>query len=86
MTTVAETRTVSKAFYAHLDDQASALTKVNGIIYFVGEDATIVEITPAHGNFLVTLGEMTMADAQRVADLMDGGYAAVACSREEGVQ
>jgi hypothetical protein len=74
-----------KSFYAHLDDQAGALTRVNGIIYFVAEAGDIIEITPAHVNFLVTLGEMTLSDAQRIEDLMAGGYAAIACSRTEGV-
>jgi len=81
MATVPEIRTLGKAYYAHLDDQAGALVRVNGIIYFVAEDGDITEITPAHVNFLVTLGEMTMADGQRIADLMRGGYAGVACGR-----
>ena len=74
-----------KAFYAHLDDQAGALVRVNGILYFVAEDSTIVEVEPAMVNFLCVLGEMTLADSQRIADLMAGGYAGVACSRTEGV-
>jgi hypothetical protein len=81
MATVPETRTIGKAFYAHLDDQAGALVRVGGIISFVAEDGDIVEITPAHVNFLVMLGEMTMADAQRIEDLTAGGYAAIACGR-----
>ena len=79
-TVAAPTTKVNKVFYAHLDDQAGALTKVDGIIYFVTDD-DIIEITPAHVNFIVTLGEMTLADAQRIQDLMNGGYAAIACTR-----
>jgi hypothetical protein len=84
MATVAEITTARKpstAFYAILDETNGALTKVNGTMYFVGEDATITEITPAHINFLVVLGEMLLSDGQRIADLMAGGYAGVACSR-----
>jgi hypothetical protein len=51
----------------------------------VADEGAIIEITPAHVNFLVTLGEMTLADAQRIEDLMHGGYAQVACSRHAGV-
>ena len=32
-------------------------------------------------NFLTVLGEMTLSDAQRIADLLAGGYAGRACSR-----
>jgi hypothetical protein len=86
--TVAEITTSRKsptAFYAILDEANGALTKVGGVLYFIAEDGTIIEITPAHINFLVVLGEMLMSDGQRIADLMAGGYAGVACSRMEGV-
>jgi hypothetical protein len=84
MTTVAATpapRKPAKVFYAHLDDQPGALTRVQGIIYFVADAGEIIEITPAHITFLVVLGEMQLADAQRIEDLMHGGAAGVACSR-----
>jgi hypothetical protein len=81
MTQTTTTRKPSTAFYAILDETNGALTKVNGTMYFVGEDATITEITPAHINFLVVLGAMQMSDAQRIDDLMAGGPAAIACSR-----
>jgi hypothetical protein len=84
MQTVAQSPTPSKVFYAHLFDQAGALVCVNKVIYFVGEDGTIVEVEPAMVNFLVVLGEMQTADAQRIEDLLAGGYAGVACSRTEG--
>ena len=83
MATVPETRPAAKAFYAHLDNEAGALTKVGGTLYFVTDD-DIMEVEPSILNFLAVLGEMTLADAQRIADLMDGGAAAIACSRNEG--
>ena len=83
MATVPETRPAAKAFYAHLDNEAGALTKVGGTLYFVTDD-DIMEVEPSMLNFLTVLGEMTLADAQRIADLMDGGAAAIACSRNEG--
>jgi hypothetical protein len=85
--TVLETTTTRKpaqAFYAHLYEQAGALTQVNGVLTFVGDDGVITDVEPSMVNFLVVLGAMQMTDAQRIADLMSGGYAAVACSREMG--
>lgn len=86
MATVLETTTTRKApkaFYANLFDQEGALTKVGGTLYFVTE-ADITEVEPGDCNFLVVLGEMTLSDGQRIQDLMQGGFAAIACSREEG--
>jgi hypothetical protein len=86
MATVLETAAARKprAFYAHLFDESGALTKVNGTLFFVGDDGAVVEVEPSMVNFLTVLGEMTLADAQRIDDLMNGGPAGVACGREEG--
>jgi hypothetical protein len=72
-----------KAFYAHLYDVSGALTKVHGTLYFVTDD-DIVEVEPAMINFLTVLGEMVLSNAQRLADLVQGGAAAIACTRTEG--
>jgi hypothetical protein len=87
MQTVPETTPTRKprAYYAHLYDQSGALTKVSGVLYFVTDDE-IVEVEPAMLNFLTVLGEMTLSNAQRIEDLMQGGPAAIACSRQEGRQ
>jgi hypothetical protein len=87
MTSVLETTTTGKApraYYCHLYDVSGALTKVGGTLYFVTDDA-IVEIEPSMLNFLTVLGEMTLSNAQRIADLLHGGAARIACSRHEGV-
>jgi hypothetical protein len=89
MQTIAEIpapRKPATAFYAHLFMDSGALVKVGGTLYFVGDDSTIVEVEPGMVNFLTVLGEMTLADAQRIEDLLACGPAAVACSREEGVR
>jgi hypothetical protein len=75
----------SKAFYAHYYDQPGCLVKIRGILTFVGEDGLVSAIEPADVNFLTVLGQMEMADAQRIDDLMNGGSASIACSRQEGV-
>jgi hypothetical protein len=67
MATVAATTPKSnKAFYAHLDDQAGALVKVHGTIYFLADTGAITVIEPAHINFLTVLGEIGMADCQQM--------------------
>ena len=81
MATVPETPTPSKAFYAHVFDQAGAICRINKIIYFVADDGGVVEVEPSMMNFCTVLGEMQRADAQRLADLMKHGPAGVACSR-----
>jgi hypothetical protein len=88
MATVADTTTQSKpkAFYAHYFDEPGALTKVAGSLYFVSDAGEVTEVALDTLNFLTVLGAMQMADAQRISDLMDGGYAGVACSREQGVR
>jgi hypothetical protein len=75
-----------KAYYAILDDTSGALTMVNHTLYFVPEDSSdIVEITPEHITFLVTLGQMQLADARRIEDLMHGGAVGVCLSRSQEV-
>ena len=88
MQTVLETpptRKPAKAFYAHLFMDSGILTKVGGTLIFVrDEDRAIIEVEPGMVNFLTVLGEMTLADAQHIEDLLAGGAAAVACTRDEG--
>ena len=72
----------SKAFYAHLFNQAGVLAKVDGQILFM-DSATgdIVAIEPSMCNFLTVLGEIGLADTQQVMDQLRGGYARIATSR-----
>ena len=89
MQNVLETTTTSKpsrAYFAHYFDEPGALTKVAGTLYFVTDAGEVTEVALDTLNFLTVLGAMQMADAQRIEDLMNGGYAGVACSREEGVR
>jgi hypothetical protein len=82
--TLAASQTIRKSptsFYAHLNDQGGALCKIADVLYFVGEDAAITVITPAHVPALVVLGAMQDADAQQLLDRQQGGYAAIACTR-----
>ena len=87
MATVPETPTARKprAFYAHLFMDSGALTTVSGTLYFVGDNGVITAVEPPMVNFLTVLGEMMLADAQRLEDLMQGGPTGVACSRQQEV-
>jgi hypothetical protein len=79
-------RKPAQAFYAHLYDQAGALTKVNGTIYFLSsETGDITEIEPEHCTFLTVLGEIGLADTQQIMDQLHGGAARIACSRLQEV-
>jgi hypothetical protein len=84
MATVADPTTTRKpkAFYAHYFDEPGALTKVAGSLYFVTDAGEVTEVALDTLNFLTVLGAMQLADAQRIADLMNGGYAAIACGRQ----
>lgn len=84
MMMVPETTTARKpvtAFYAHLYDEAGALTKLDDTLYFVADDGTVREVEPDMLNFVCVLGEMQMAETQHLHDLVRGGAAKIACTR-----
>jgi len=80
--TVTQPQTPSKVFYAHLFEEAGVLSKVHGELVFFSDAGDITTVEPAMCNFLTVLGEVGLADCQRLMDAMHGGYAAVACSRQ----
>jgi hypothetical protein len=82
MATLPQSSTPRKAFYAHLYDQAGTLAKVEGTIYFMDPaTGTITAIAPEHCPFLVVLGEIGLADTQRLLDALHGELAAICTSR-----
>jgi hypothetical protein len=85
MTTVPETTTTrkpAKAFYAHLYDQPGVLAKVEGTLYFMDpETGTITAVEPAMCPFLTVLGEIGLAETQRLMDDLHGGLATLCTSR-----
>jgi hypothetical protein len=75
-------RKPAKAFYAILDETHGALTKLDGTIYFFDAVAgTITEIEPEHTPFLTVLGEIGLADTQKIMDEIHGGAAWIATHR-----
>jgi hypothetical protein len=86
LTNPTASRKPAKAFYAHLYDQAGALAKVDGTIYFMAsETGTITAIEPEHCTFLPVLGEIGLADTQAIMDHLHGGAARIACDRLQEV-
>jgi hypothetical protein len=83
MATVAASTPTRKpvAFYAHLFGQSGMLGKVDGTIYFFGDNGDIMEYEPDMANFCTVLGETDIADTQKIMDRIHGGYAAIACHR-----
>jgi hypothetical protein len=72
-----------KAFYAHLYEEAGVLAKVDGVIYFMQPDTgAITAIAPEHCPFLTVLGEIGLADTQRLLDELHGGLATICTSRQ----
>ena len=75
-----------KSFFAHLDDQAGVLARIDNALVFFSDDGDIITVEPSMINFLTVLGESGISDTQRIMDLVvHGGYAHTACSRTEGV-
>jgi len=74
-----------KSFYAHLHGDSGILGQHDGqVLFFSYETGDITPVTSYAG--LTVLGEAGLADTQALMDELHGGDAAVACSREEGVQ
>ena len=74
-----------RAFYATLHGLSGVITKpAKAVLFLEPESGAVVTLTPADSAALVVLGEVETAMAQYVTDMAAGGYAAVACSRDEG--
>ena len=86
MATITQTQAPRKSFYAHLYDESGVLAKVDGELMFFSDAGDIATVEPADVNFLTVLGECGISDTQRIMDVVvHQGYAAIACSREQGV-
>jgi hypothetical protein len=85
MATVMESPKAGKTFYATLYDESGLMGKVKSVIYFLRySDGEVIEFEPTMSPWVCILGEAGIADSQQIADRVAGGYAALACSRDEG--
>jgi hypothetical protein len=81
---MASTSVAPKSFYAHLHGESGILGKhQDQVLWFSYETGRIVEVTSYAS--LVVLAEAALTDGQAIMDTLHAGYAAVACSRQEGV-
>ena len=74
-----------KAYRATLRDEAGTLTKLNGEILFFGDAGDIITIEPEDCVWLCVLGEIGLADCQRLMDELHGSYAKIATTRRQEV-
>ena len=80
MTTATTPSKPSKAFYAILNEVSGSLTQIdNEVLFFAPETGAITAVTSYAG--LTVLGEIGLAETQKIMDKLHGGYAAIACSR-----
>ena len=76
----------TKAYYAHLYDEAGMLAQVEGTIYFMEpESGTITTVEPEMCPFLTVLGEIGLADTQLLMDALHGGLVRITTSRRQEV-
>jgi hypothetical protein len=71
-----------KVFYANLFDEAGTLARIDNALVFFSDAGDITTVEPADVNFLTVLGEIGIADTQRLMDRLHGGSAAIACQRQ----
>ena len=76
---------IRKAFYAILYEDRGTLAQVDGVIYFFGDDGTITPLEPAMCPWVTVLGEVGLAETQRLMDTWRGGHVAIACGRAQEV-
>lgn len=85
MQTVPTLTTNVKAFYATFHGLSGVITLSRGVARFLEpETSAVVTLGAADVPHLVKLGAVDLAMAQYVSDMDAGGYAAVACGRDEG--
>jgi hypothetical protein len=73
-----------QAKFAHVYDEPARIVKVNGAYYVVFDDGRIEDFSIEMAPFTVVLGDVTTSESQAMWDRVRGGFAAIACSREEG--
>src|SRR6266480_3250749 len=62
MTETTATRKPSKEYFTYYYEEAVALTKVGGSLYFVSEAGEMTEVEPDTLNFLTVLGQIQLAN------------------------
>jgi len=72
-----------QAYHCTFHGLSGILTKpADRVLFLEPESVAVVTLTEADYPALVVLGEVAPAMAQYVADMAAGGYAAIACARQ----
>lgn len=74
-----------RAKYAHIAGEAVTLIKVQDDLWVLYEGSRLERFTADQAVHTVVLGDVNLADSQHLADMLAGGYAAVACGRLQEV-
>ena len=76
-------RKPGRAYYATLHGLSGVITKpADHILFLEPESGAVVTLTEADYPELTVLGEVASSMQQYLSDMAAGGYAAIACSRE----
>jgi hypothetical protein len=84
MRTLPQPKAPRKAFYAIMDDDQHGVLTMDehGAVWFRNEATNALTlITPEMYPFVQALGEVALAEAQKMDDVRRGGHAAIACNR-----
>src|SRR5262245_6548374 len=88
MTTIANAITTRKpapkAFWATMYDQHGAITRHdNGDFVFMADDSTLTVVEMTMFPWIMIHGEIGLCETQKLVDAMHGGYAKIACTRNQ---
>lgn len=88
MATVPQPPTPGKpsAYRALLYDEPGTLGKINGKIYFFGDDGRIIDFEVDMAPFTCVLGAVSIAETQAIVDRMNGGAVGICLSRGQEEQ
>jgi hypothetical protein len=73
-----------KAKFATVYDKPATIAKVGGAFYVIYDDGQIEAFEIEMAPFVVVLGDVAVAEMAAMWDRIAGGFAAVACGRDEG--
>ena len=73
-----------RAKFACVYDEPARIVKVNGALYVIYDDGRIEDFEVEMAPYVVVLGDCQTADVQQMWDRIAGGFAAIACGRQEG--
>jgi hypothetical protein len=71
-----------KAKFVLVYDEPARIAKVNNTLLVIYDDGRIEDFAIEMAPFVVVLGDCSLSETQSMWDRINGGAAAIACSRE----